>query len=68
MKAPGYVLLNVSAGYRIGPASLFLDLRNLTGKRHAAEFAAVTDARVANTAVFFPGEGRSVFGGVRFQF
>ena len=68
MKAPGYALLNLSAGYRLGPASLFLDLRNLTDRRYAAEFAAVTDARVANTAVFFPGEGRSVFGGVRLQF
>jgi iron complex outermembrane receptor protein len=68
LKAPGYALLNVSAGIGLGPATLFVDARNLTGKRYTAEFAAVTDARLANTAVFFPGEGRSVFGGVRVGF
>jgi iron complex outermembrane receptor protein len=69
LEAPGFALLNLSAGYQIGPASLFLDVRNLTGKRYVAEFAAVTDASQpgANVAVFFPGEGRSAFGGVRFQ-
>lgn len=65
LKAPGYALLNLSAGWTVGPATLFVDARNLTDKRHTAEFAAVTDARVASTNVFFPGEGRSVFGGVR---
>jgi iron complex outermembrane receptor protein len=68
MKAPGYALLNVSAGIGLGPATLFVDARNLTNKRYTAEFAAVTDARSANTAVFFPGEGRSVFGGIRVGF
>jgi iron complex outermembrane receptor protein len=68
LRAPGYALLNVSAGIGLGPATLFVDARNLTGKRYTAEFAAVTDARSANTAVFYPGEGRSVFGGVRVGF
>lgn len=67
-KAPGYALLNVSAGWQVGPATLFVDARNLTDERYTAEFAAVTDARVAGTNVFFPGEGRSVFGGVRLAF
>lgn len=68
MKAPGYALLNIGAGIDLGPATLFVDARNLTGKNHTAEFAAVTDARTANTHVFFPGEGRSVFGGIRVGF
>jgi iron complex outermembrane receptor protein len=68
MKAPGYALLALSAGFAIGPATLFVDARNLTDKRYTAEFAAVTDARTASTAVFFPGEGRSLFGGVRHAF
>ena len=68
LKAPGYALLSVSGGVRVGPATVFVDARNLTDRRYAAEFAAVTDARTANTTVFFPGEGRSVFGGVRLQF
>jgi iron complex outermembrane receptor protein len=68
LKAPGYAVLNLVAGIDAGPATLFVDARNLTGKRYTAEFGAVTDTRVANSAVFFPGEGRSVFGGVRFGF
>jgi iron complex outermembrane receptor protein len=69
LKAPGFALVNLSAGYRIEPASLFIDLRNLTDERYVAEFAAMTDAGRpgVNAEVFFPGEGRSVFGGVRFQ-
>lgn len=69
-RAPGYAVLNVSAGVLVGAASVFVDARNLADRRYTAEFAAVTDARAANanTAVFFPGEGRSVFGGVRFAF
>ena len=65
LKAPGYALLGLSAGYEAGPVLLFLDARNLTDRRYAAEFAAVTDARVASTGVFFPGEGRALTGGVR---
>lgn len=68
LKAPGYALLNLSAGFELGPVTIYADARNLTDKRYAAEFAAVTDARVANTAVFFPGQGRTVFGGMRFAF
>ncbi|MGN6496001.1 MAG: TonB-dependent receptor family protein [Tsuneonella sp.] len=68
LKAPGYAVLNLAAGIAVGPATLFVDARNLTGKRYTAEFAAVTDARAASTAVFFPGEGRSLFGGARFAF
>jgi iron complex outermembrane recepter protein len=70
LKAPGYAVLSLNAGIDIGPATLFADARNLTGKRYVPEFGAVTDARVpsANTAVFYPAEGRSLFGGVRFAF
>ena len=69
LKAPGYALLNLSAGVELPRGvSLFLDARNLTKKNYVAEFGAVTDARIAATAVFFPGEGRSLFGGVRVRF
>lgn len=69
LKAPGYALLNVSAGIDLPRGiGLFLDARNLTGKTYVAEFGAVTDARTAPTAVFYPGEGRSLFGGVRVRF
>jgi len=66
LKAPGYAVVSISGGVRVGPATLFVDARNLADRRYTAEFAAVTDARSASTSVFFPGEGRAVFGGVRF--
>ncbi len=69
LKAPAYALVNMDLGWRLSNGvSLFIDGRNLTDKRYAAEFGAVTDARTAPTDVFYPGEGRSVFGGVSFRF
>ena len=69
MKAPGYVLFNVNTGYEIGNGmTLFLDARNLADERYTAEFGAVTDALVAKTDVFFPGESRSVFAGIAYRF
>ena len=67
LKAPGYTILNLGAGWNITPrASLFIDARNLTDERYVSNFGAVTDARVASTAVFWPGEGVSAFVGLRF--
>ncbi|QKR98503.1 TonB-dependent receptor [Sphingomonas sp. CL5.1] len=70
MKAPGYAVLNLSGGFAIGAATIFVDARNLGDKHYAAEFGAITDASLPgiNRVVFYPGEGRSVFGGVRFAF
>ncbi|HTU09745.1 MAG TPA: TonB-dependent receptor [Allosphingosinicella sp.] len=69
LRAPGYALLNVSAGFDLSNGlSLFVDARNLTGKNYVAEFGAITDATSAPTDVFYPGEGRSLFGGIRMRF
>lgn len=69
MKAPDYALLGLTGGFDIGPnASVYVDARNLTDERYVGEFSAVTDARSASTAVFFPGEGRSVFVGLRLAY
>ncbi|VVE86238.1 TonB-dependent receptor family protein [Pandoraea bronchicola] len=69
MRVPGYTLLGVQASYLIQRGvTFYLDARNLTGKRYVTDFSTVTDARTANTAVFYPGDGRSVFAGVRFAF
>ncbi len=38
------------------------------GAPQDASASAVTDARVASTAVFWPGEGRSAFVGLRSSF
>lgn len=66
MKYPGYSTVSLNAGIDLpGGVSLFADLRNLTDERYVSNANAVTDARVASTDVFTPGEGRSAFVGVR---
>lgn len=66
LKAPGYALLGLNASLGLGDrVTIYADLRNLTDERYVGEFSAVTDARTASTAVFFPGEGRSAFVGLR---
>lgn len=66
LKAPGYTVLNLGAGITLSDrTSLFVDARNLTDERYVSNFSAVTDARVASTAVFWPGEGISAFVGLR---
>lgn len=69
MKSPSFALLNINAGWRLENGfSLFVDARNLTDEAYISNFSAVTDARVAATAVFFPGEGRSAFVGLAYSF
>jgi iron complex outermembrane receptor protein len=66
LKSPSYAVASLGAGWT-SPKGLtfFLDARNLTDERYVSNFGAVTDARIASTAVFWPGEGRSFFAGVR---
>lgn len=68
LRAPGYVLLGLNAGIELSStATLFVDARNLTDTRYAAEFGAVPNAVAALPTTFYPGEGRSVFAGFRFR-
>ncbi|MNQ55055.1 Vitamin B12 transporter BtuB [compost metagenome] len=67
-KAPDYAVLGLTGGFNIGAnASVYVDARNLTNERYVGEFSAVTVGD-ASSAVFFPGEGRSVFIGVRLAY
>ncbi|NBW06878.1 MAG: TonB-dependent receptor [Caulobacteraceae bacterium] len=69
LKAPSYAVASLNAGWAVSEGvSLFVDLRNLTDERYVSNFSAVTDARLASTAVFFPGEGRSLFLGLRLAY
>ena len=63
LRANSYVKLGVEAGVTVGPGvSVFLDARNLTNKRYVSDLATLADAQTsANTAVFYPGEGRSAY-------
>lgn len=69
LKAPGFALVHLSAGIDLpGGVTLFADARNLADRKHVPEFGAVVDAKGFDQAVFYPGEGRSLFGGVRVRF
>lgn len=66
LEAPGFTVWGLNGGWDFdNGTTLFVDARNLTDERYVSEISAVTDARTASTAVFMPGEGRSLFIGVR---
>lgn len=69
LQVPAYATFGVQAGMDFpNGLSLFLDARNLNGKRYVSDLGTVTDARTASTAVFYPGNGRSVYVGGRAAF
>jgi iron complex outermembrane receptor protein len=71
LEAPGYTIWSLNAGLDLNDhASLFIDARNLADEAYAPEFGAITDASApgANTAMFYPGEGRAVFVGLSSRF
>ena len=69
LRAPGYVKLGLEAGFSPAPGVLlFLDARNLANKRHVSDLSTITDARQVGSAVFYPGEGRSLYVGARMAF
>lgn len=69
LKVPSYVLFGIEASYEFERGvTLFLDARNLTDKRYISDFSTVTDARTANTSVFYPGSGRAFYAGIKYKF
>ena len=69
LKSPCYAVASLNAGWKVNDrVSLFADARNLFDTRYISNFGAVTDARLASTTVFFPGEGRSLFVGLRLEY
>lgn len=70
LRVPGYTLVGLNAGYDFrNGVSVFVDARNLTNKRYVSDISTVADARTASSlAIFYPGEGRSVFAGMRYAF
>ena len=71
LHAPGYAIGSLNAGWR-GASGLevFIEARNLTNARYVSNFSAVTNARAPGVsgAVFFPGDGRTVFGGLAWRY
>ena len=69
LKSPSYAVANLNAGWDVRRGvTLFADVRNLFDERYVSNFSAVTDARAASTAVFYPGDGRSAFVGLRLSY
>ena len=68
---PGYAVFNVAAGFDFrNGVSLFVDARNLTDTRYVSDISVVTNAAsvAGGPVAFYPGAGRSVFGGIRAGF
>jgi iron complex outermembrane receptor protein len=65
---PRYAIVNLNAGWKVNrTVSLFVDARNLADKAYVSNTqAAVTWTAAA--ATIWPGDGRSVFGGVTVDF
>jgi iron complex outermembrane receptor protein len=71
LRANAYITIGLEAGVQVAPGvSVFLDARNLANKRYVSDLSTIVNARAAgaNTAVFYPGEGRSVYVGARVAF
>lgn len=71
LQVPSYALLSLQAGIDLPHGlSLYVDARNLTNQRYVSDLSTIVNATLpgANTAIFYPGNGRSVYGGVRLTF
>ncbi|MHC2021114.1 TonB-dependent receptor family protein [Methylobacterium sp. CM6247] len=71
LQVPGYTLVNVQAGFDFANGvSLFLDARNLGDIRYVSDISVLNDAAAMGgyPIAFYPGTGRSVFGGIRASF
>jgi iron complex outermembrane receptor protein len=67
-KAPSYAILNLNAGWTVNDrVQVFVDARNLTDKAHVSNVQAFVQATGASAA-YWPGDGRSVYGGVTVAF
>ena len=69
LQTPGYALFGLQTGYRFANGTtVYVDARNLTDERYFSDIGAITNAHTVPTAVFYPGEGRSFFAGIRYVF
>jgi len=67
-RAPSYAVFNLGAGYAVNDRiKLFLDIRNLADKDYISNVQAQIAATAASAA-YWPGDGRSAFGGVTWLF
>jgi len=64
---PGYTVWGLSTGIDLRHGvSLFVEARNLGDERYISSVSATTDFSTAgNRNIFYPGEGRAIYGGLR---
>lgn len=68
IETPGYGIIGFNAGYDVtSDIHLFVDGRNLLDQEFISTFSTIVNG-AGNTSVFYPGEGRRFFAGVRVQF
>ena len=68
LQADSYVLLGAKVGYRSKRGfSVFFEAKNLTDEKYAATTNVITDARGIDSQQFFPGDGRSFYGGIEYR-
>ncbi|MGH8461095.1 MAG: TonB-dependent receptor family protein [Stenotrophobium sp.] len=67
-RAPGYAIVGLKSGmdWRNG-VSLFINARNLSDRHTVSDISTVTQA-TASSAIYYPGEGRNVYAGLRYAF
>lgn len=67
-RAPGYMLFGLGAEAKVRRGvSLFVDARNITGKKAIGDISAVLRATPA-TVAYYPVERRALYGGIRAAF
>jgi iron complex outermembrane receptor protein len=66
-RTPGYALVGVSGGARLHGIDLFLDVRNILGRKAIGDIGAVILAG-PGSAVYYPVERRAISAGVRARF
>lgn len=65
VKSPGYTILGFTSGYTLNQnVSFFLDGRNLLDKNYIATFSTAVKGA---TNVFYPGDGRAFYAGVKIK-
>ena len=66
--ADPYALLGLKVGYKTKKGvSFFVEARNLTDVNYSPTTGVVTNANGGAAAVYLPGDGRAIYGGVEFK-
>jgi len=68
LDAPGYGIIGLTAGMDVtDTVSVYVNGRNLLDQEYISTFSTIVNT-AGNTSVFYPGQGRQVFAGLRVSF